>query len=218
MAGLLIGCAVAACAGAGAAQEAPPSLIPTFGVTVRAAEAVGQPVRVGHFTPRLAAAEAFESMPVGSGDAQREVLAVGARWDEVIGAALGFEAAVALSGAVLVDERTRSTEGVAFGATFSTLGVDLSGRYAQRDGGEDDTLSFGATVASGAWTLGGAVSLGLENGAAGGQPGASVEASYALTPGLRVGGVVAFGDDSETSSDASEGGAVAAGMLMRLDF
>lgn len=213
--GLLASCALAA----PAVAQGLPGLVPTFDVTVRGgAEA---PVRIGHFTPRVAAAEALTPSAVGADAGSEQVLALGARWDEVVERALGFDAGIGLSGAMLLDETTRSTEGVAFGATVSALGVDLSGRYAQRDGGSDDTVSFGATMATGGWTLGGAVSLGVETGAgAGAQPGASVEASYALTPGLRVGGVVAFGDDAQTPSGGAtrDAGAVAAGMSMRLDF
>ncbi|PKP64189.1 MAG: hypothetical protein CVT86_03800, partial [Alphaproteobacteria bacterium HGW-Alphaproteobacteria-8] len=157
---VLIGAALAV--SPAVAQSGLPGIVPTFGVTVRASDGVDQSVRIGHFTPRLAAAAALEPSAIGAIDTPREVLALGARWDEVVERALGFEAAVSLSGAVSLDERTRATEGVAFGATLSTLGVDLSGRYAQRDGADDDTLSFGASVATGAWTLGGAVSLGVE--------------------------------------------------------
>jgi len=218
-AGMLLGCALSAPA---AAESALPGLVPTFDVTVRGdADA---PVRIGHFTPRVAAAQALQPSAVG-GDAGA-VLALGARWDEAVERALGFDAAIGISGAVLMDDLTRATEGVAFGATISALGVDLSGRYAQRDGAAADTLSFGAAVASGGWTLGGAVSLGVETSGEGAQPGASVEASYALTPGLRVGGVVAFGDDAQAGARnagardarARDAGAVSAGMSMRLDF
>jgi len=215
-AGMLLGCALSAPA---AAEDALPGLVPTFDVPVRGdADA---PVRIGHFTPRVAAAEALRSSAIAA-DERGRVLALGARWDEVVERALGFDAGLGLSGALLMDDAARATEGVAFGATVSALGVDLSGRYARRDGADDDTVSFGARVAAGAWTLGGAVSLGVETGAgAGAQPGASVEASYALTPGLRVGGVVAFGDDAQApnnAADARDAGAVSAGMSMRLDF
>lgn len=216
LAGVLLGCALTAPA---VAQTALPGLVPAFDVTVRGGS--DAPVRIGHFTPRVAAAGALRPSAIGI-DEQGQVLALGARWDEVVERALGFDAGIGLSGAVLMDDAARATEGVAFGATVSALGVDLSGRYARRDGGADDTVSFGATMAAGAWTLGGAVSLGVETSAGvGAQPGASVEASYALTPGLRVGGVVAFGDDAQapnTAVGARDAGAVSAGMSMRLDF
>lgn len=216
--GLLMGCALAAAPTASAAQGGLPGLVPTFDVTVRAPDGAGHPVRISHFTPRLAAAEALTPSAIGVGEDAHEVLTLGARWDEVIESALGFDASLSLSGAVALHDQTGATQGIALGATISTLGVDLSGRYAQRDGAADDTLSFGASVATGAWTLGGAVSLGLESAAAAGQPGASVEASYALTRGLRVGGVVAFGDGQEAGAAAQDKAAVAAGMSLRLDF
>lgn len=211
LAGLLACCALAAPAHA---QDLP-TLVPTFDVTVRGGEAES-PVRIGHFTPRVAAMAALEPTAIGGGDGS-EALGLGVRWDSAVQRAFGLDAAIGLSGAVLLAERDRSTEGVAFGATVSALGVDLSGRYAQRDGDADDMVSFGATVAAGAWTVGGAVSLGVESAAGvGAQPGASVEASYALTPGVRVGGVLAIGEDAQGA--ARDAGAVAAGMSMRLDF
>ncbi len=213
---------------AGAAQNLSPTqaspllassgFAPSVAVTVRAAEGVGQPVRIDHFTPRLAAAAALAAPAVGAGDDARDVLALGARWDEVIESALGFEASLSFSGAVALDARTHETQGLALGATVGALGVDLSGRYAQRDGGADDRLSFGAAMTSGLWTLGGAVSLALEGDASGANPGASVEASYALTPGLRVGGVVAFGEDTDARAATPDAASVSAGMSLRLDF
>lgn len=205
----------------GAAQSVDPAMLGSAEIemSVRRGDAL-EAVRVTRFTPRVAAVEALDGAlaDVAPQDAPQEILGVSAVWGDPLRRLFGVDGAVALSGAVAPGSAGAAQDArVAFGATVSTLGVDVSGRYVHAEGGQDDAMSFGASAALGDWTLGGAVSLEMDES---GSAGAQLGASFLAAPGVQFGGSVALSNDDGDSgrSGLRGGGRVGAGVSVRLDF